>query len=162
MKYFFIFFLFVTTSCSHKIFERLSKEIDRTRDYKYYQIYTPFFHDYRMSLKKNGELKFINWEKDTILILETFVAESSPTMVGTIWNAKGIIEYNFVGKERIMPPQIFFVDSNLIKYLKNENAKIVEYYKSLPEHTVKNGYFFEKVVITKGAFLILERKHFLY
>lgn len=154
-------FFSVTTSCSHVTFEQISKKIDQSRDYSSYKIYSPFFHPYRMAIKKNGELKFINWRNDTFYIQEVFYTEASPMMIGTIWNKKGLVNYTYIGSKREIPG-IQLVDSNLIRYLYTPNTNIVDYYKKLPEHLVKNQYYFEKVAVNKNTFSILEKVQFEY
>lgn len=149
------------SSCSNEKFRIFSKNIDQSRDYKNYMLYTPFFHGYRMSIKKSGELDFINWGKDTFYIHEVFYTEASPLMVGTIWNKKGIVNYTFIGKQRQIPG-VNFVDSALISYLNQSKADIVNYYKKMPQNLVKNKFYFEKIVVKNGSFSIIERSEFEY
>ena len=155
-------FTFLFVSCTHNLFRQISIEVDKTRDYKSYQMYSPFFHHYRMILQKNNELKFIDFKNDTIYLQEIFITESSPLMAGTIWNRDGFINYSFMADKRYPNDMMIFVDSSLKKYVFENKGDIAEYYKKLPQHGVKDRYYFEKIVIEKGQYRIISREAFDY
>jgi hypothetical protein len=144
------------------LFRQISIEVDKTRDYKSYQMYSPFFHHYRMILQRKNELKFIDFKSDTIYLQEIFITESSPLMAGTIWNRNGHINYSFMGDERYPDDMMIFVDSSLAKYVSESKGDVEEYYKKLPQHGVKDRYYFEKIVIEKGMYRIISRTAFDY
>jgi hypothetical protein len=50
----------------------------------------------------------------------------------------------------------------LAKYIIEEKGDIVGYYKKLPQHGVKDRYYFEKIVIEKGRYRIIARAAFDY
>lgn len=156
-----LFFLNFILSCSQKTFKQISISVDSSRNYSNYKMYYPFFHPYRMELKKRGELDFINFQQDTFYIQEVFYTEASPMMIGSIWNAKGMTTYSYIGKKREQPG-IQLVDSSLINFLNKKNASILEYYQNLPQRSVKNQYYFEKIEINNNGFKILERANFSY
>ena len=163
MRLLILFFLIVfLVSCNKNVFRQISKQVDKTRDYKSYQMYSPFFHHYRMILQKNNELKFINFKNDTIYLQEIFITESSPLMAGTIWNRNVRINYSFMAEKRLPDDMMNFVDSILAKYIIEEKGDIVEYYQKLPQHGVKNRYYFEKIIIEKGKYRIISRATFDY
>lgn len=154
--------LILSISCSVGRFQKISKKIDRERNYTGYKYASPYFHPFRMKLFKNGELDFINWKNDTVYLLEAFLTESSPTISGTIWNKKNLLNYTFAGFiERIIPPYQI-VDSSLLSFLNTGNEEIKDFYKSQPEHTVKNRYYFEKIILNEKEIRIVDKVTFGY
>lgn len=88
-------FLIVLILCSYQGYSQSFKKVFKlvsATDTSDSPILIKLSHKVRLELRKTGSLSFINWRKDSLWIMESFVYEAG-TLYGKIWNKKGSVCY---------------------------------------------------------------------
>lgn len=90
----FIVLTFTFFSCTPKGFKSVSKQVEKKCIGERNKWGGESFHSLRTKLYNDGKLNFINFDFDTLYILESYEIESGNYM-GRIWNRRGTLNYTY-------------------------------------------------------------------
>jgi hypothetical protein len=80
------------SSCISQTFTQLSKKLQEKSTKAQVKPTTITFHDLRVKLFDSGKLNFVNFNEDTLYLLETYDIQSGGYH-GRIWNKNNYIQY---------------------------------------------------------------------
>jgi hypothetical protein len=134
--------LFAFQACTFQKFKSLSQKIDKTRDYRSFNLYKPYFHPYRMKLLKEAKQFFFNGATDTIFIMESFITEHSG-MAGAIWNSEKIYYYTYIGGKEI-DPALIILDSSKASMINRDYRNLIIFFLQQKNILYKINIFLKK------------------
>ena len=143
----FISIIFAISSCYPKRFVSISKKIEKNCSSLKGKWRGTTFHDLRTELYNQGKLNFINWNNDTVFILESYELQSG-TYNGRIWNKADTISYTYYKNTFSFDPQQLFTDYTIHLVQDWDTTSIRTEENANAIHTPEQNIYATRVLIT--------------